>query len=254
MAATTTTIPAVIPITSAVGSCENRGIFYSDLHMKPPSNGGSLRLSHKSGRRSGLVTASSTSPERASVSMSEDVAFVLDTVEVFDLTGKTIPLSDLWRDRKAVVAFARHFGCVLCRKRADLLASRKETMDAAGVALILIGPGNVEQAKAFASQTNFKGEVYADTNHSAYKALNFVSGISTTFTPSAGLKIIQSYMEGYRQDWKLSFEEDTVSRGGWQQGGILVAGPGKDNISYLHKDKEAGDDPDIEDVLRACCL
>ncbi|KAK1271556.1 hypothetical protein QJS04_geneDACA019700 [Acorus gramineus] len=122
---TTTTIPAVIPITSAVGSCENRGIFYSDLHMKPPSNGGSLRLSHKSGRRSGLVTASSTSPERASVSMSEDVAFVLDTVEVFDLTGKTIPLSDLWRDRKAVVAFARHFGCVLCRKRADLLASRK---------------------------------------------------------------------------------------------------------------------------------
>jgi len=22
-------------------------------------------------------------------------------------------------------------------------------------------------------------------------------------------------MEGYRQDWKLSFERDTVSRGGW---------------------------------------
>lgn len=22
-------------------------------------------------------------------------------------------------------------------------------------------------------------------------------------------------MEGYRQDWKLSFEEDTVKRGGW---------------------------------------
>ena len=31
----------------------------------------------------------------------------------------------------------------------------------------------------------------------------------------AGLKIIQSYMEGYRQDWKLSFEEDTVAKGGW---------------------------------------
>ncbi|KAH0434113.1 hypothetical protein IEQ34_026887 [Dendrobium chrysotoxum] len=38
-----------------------------------------------------------------------------------------------------------------------------------------------------------------------------------------------------------------------QQGGILVAGPGTSNISYLHKDKEAGDDPNVEDVLQACC-
>jgi len=34
-------------------------------------------------------------------------------------------------------------------------------------------------------------------------------------TLQAGLKIIQLYMEGYRQDWKLSFEKDTVTRGGW---------------------------------------
>lgn len=60
-------------------------------------------------------------------------------------------------------------------------------------------------------------------------------------------------MEGYRQDWKLSFMKDTVERGGWQQGGILVAGPGKDNISYIRKDKEAGDDPPVEEILKACC-
>jgi hypothetical protein len=34
-------------------------------------------------------------------------------------------------------------------------------------------------------------------------------------TLQAGLKIIELYMEGYRQAWKLSFEKDTVSRGGW---------------------------------------
>lgn len=38
-----------------------------------------------------------------------------------------------------------------------------------------------------------------------------------------------------------------------RQGGIIVAGPGKSNISYIHKDKEAGDDPDIDDILKACC-
>ncbi|PPS02390.1 hypothetical protein GOBAR_AA18279 [Gossypium barbadense] len=206
--------------------------------------------------------------------LSEDTVDLLDTVTVFDLNGNGIPISDLWKDRKAVVAFARHFGCVFCRKRADYLASKKDVMDKSGAALVLIGPGSIEQAsaptlygldscynycfypmqaKTFAEQTKFKGEVYADPSHSSYNALRFVSGVTTTFTPKAGLKIIQLYMEGYRQDWKLSFEEDTVKRGGWQQGGILVAGPGKTNILYIHKDKEAGDDPDIEDILKACC-
>ncbi|KAJ6742607.1 hypothetical protein OIU85_016667 [Salix viminalis] len=201
------------------------------------------------------VSAISGSPgiEAGSGLVSEDTTNILDTVEVLDLNGNAIPISDLWKDRKAVVAFARHFGCVLCRKRADYLAAKKDIMDASGVALILIGPGSVDQAKTFSEQTKFEGEVYADPGHSSYKALQFVSGVSTTFTPKAGLKIIQLYMEGYRQDWKLSFEEDTVAKGGWQQGGIIVAGPGKTNISYIHKDKEAGDDPDIEDIIKACC-
>ncbi|XP_061366648.1 thioredoxin-like protein AAED1, chloroplastic [Gastrolobium bilobum] len=185
--------------------------------------------------------------------LSEDTTSSLDLVKVFDLKGNGIPISELWKDRKAVVAFARHFGCVLCRKRADYLASKKNIMDASGVTLVLIGPGSIDQAKAFAEQTKFEGEIYADPNHSSYEALKFVSGVLTTFTPKAGLKIIQSYMEGYRQDWKLSSEKDTVTRGGWQQGGIIVAGPGKNNISYIHKDKEAGDDPNIEDILKACC-
>lgn len=37
----------------------------------------------------------------------------------------------------------------------------------------------------------------------------------TSMKLQAGLKIIQLYMEGYRQDWGLSFEKDTRTRGGW---------------------------------------
>ncbi|XP_076889261.1 thioredoxin-like protein AAED1, chloroplastic [Bidens hawaiensis] len=178
---------------------------------------------------------------------------LLERVEVFDLNGNSVLISDLWKDRKAVVAFARHFGCVLCRKRADVLAAKKDRMDAAGVALVLIGPGSVDQARTFSEQSKFKGEVYADPSYASYKALNFVSGVTTTFTPGAALKIIEAYMEGYRQNWELSFEKDTRTKGGWQQGGIIVAGPGISNISYIHRDKEAGDDPDVEEILKACC-
>lgn len=41
---------------------------------------------------------------------SEDNSTLLDTAKVFDLNGNGIPISQLWKDRKAVVAFARHFG------------------------------------------------------------------------------------------------------------------------------------------------
>ncbi|XP_044500126.1 thioredoxin-like protein AAED1, chloroplastic [Mangifera indica] len=206
-------------------------------------------FTHAQPSRLFAASAVSNSPGiEASSSVGEEIVNSLDSVKVFDLNGNEILVSNLWKDRKAVVAFARHFGCVLCRKRADYLASKKDVMDASGVALVLIGPGSVEQARTFSEQTKFKGEVYADPSHSSYDALSFVSGVSTTFTPKAGLKIIQSYMAGYRQDWKLSFEKDTVSRGGWRQGGIIVAGPGKSNILYIHKDKEAGDDPNIEDI------
>ncbi|CAM0145175.1 unnamed protein product [Urochloa decumbens] len=189
----------------------------------------------------------------AEAAPAEGLVQKLQGVEVFDLSGKALPVVDLWKDRKAVVAFARHFGCVLCRKRADLLADKQDVMQAAGVALVLIGPGSVEQANAFVEQTKFKGEVYADPTHSSYNALEFAFGLFSTFTPAAGLKIIQLYREGYRQDWELSFEKNTRTKGGWYQGGLLVAGPGIDNILYIHKDKEAGDDPDMQDVLRACC-
>ncbi|CAK9168497.1 unnamed protein product [Ilex paraguariensis] len=94
------------------------------------------------------VSAISSSPGIDSSVMSEENKNLLDSVEVFDLNGNGIPISDLWKDRKAVVAFARHFGCVLCRKRADYLAAKKDTMDAYGVALVLIGPGSVDQASS----------------------------------------------------------------------------------------------------------
>ncbi|XP_008447212.2 thioredoxin-like protein AAED1, chloroplastic [Cucumis melo] len=238
-------------------SCQPSRVFYNPRCRKIPF---SYSFSHCKNivkfslRRTGVVvSAISGSPGIGSYVESGNTADLLESVKVFDLNGDGIPISDLWKIRKAVVAFARHFGCVFCRKRADYLASKKDLLDASGVALVLIGPGSIDQAKAFSEQTKFQGEVYADPAHSSYEALNFVSGFTTTFTPKAGLKIIELYMEGYRQDWNLSFQKDTVTRGGWQQGGIIVAGPGKNNISYIHKDKEAGDDPDIQEILKACC-
>ncbi|EFJ33856.1 hypothetical protein SELMODRAFT_439208 [Selaginella moellendorffii] len=98
-------------------------------------------------------------------------------------------------------------------------------------------------------------EVYADPTHASFEAFQFVSGASTIFNPKAAMRVMGAHFEGYRQDWGLSFEKDTVQRERYrrQQGGIGIAGPGKDWLLYIHKDKEAGDEPDIKEVIAACC-
>ncbi|KAH7424176.1 hypothetical protein KP509_12G094200 [Ceratopteris richardii] len=147
--------------------------------------------------------------------VSKKLADSLESVKVFDLEGKSISLTDLWKDRRVVVGFTRHFGCVLCMKRADLLASCKDELDKASVSLIIIGPGKVEQAKTFAANRNFPGEIYADPDAASHKVFEFVSGVGSTFSMKSGMRVISAYLEGYRQNWDLSFDEDTRTKGGW---------------------------------------
>eukprot|EP00250_Pteridium_aquilinum_P009757 c18909_g1_i1 orf=146-922(+) len=202
-----------------------------------------------------LRVHSSQSPpatQEQTVQSSLKVAKSLESIKVLDLEGKSISVADLWKDRRAVVGFTRHFGCVLCMKRADLLASRKDEFDAANVSLIIVGPGKVDQARAFAKSTNFPGEIYADPDFATHEAFKFASGVGSTVSLMTGLRVISAYLEGYRQDWELSFDEDTVSKGGWQQGGVLVAGPGKENLVYLFKDAKAGDEPNMDEIVAAC--
>ncbi|KAG6550434.1 hypothetical protein Mapa_008397 [Marchantia paleacea] len=178
----------------------------------------------------------------------------LEGVQVCDPTGARVSLTSLWENRKAVVAFGRHFGCLLCRKRAGLLEARKAEMDAAGVALVLIAPGVPEQAKGFLEHNKFTGEVYADPEYAAYEALDFKKGFMSVVNPKSGQRVIQAQLDGYDLDWELSFGyKDTVQKGSWLQGGILVAGPGKDTVHYFFKDAEAGDEPNIEELMAACC-
>lgn len=191
------------------------------------------------------------SPEISNGDNSVRLSSLFGDIEVLTPNGDSVPVIDLWKERRVVIAFARHFGCILCKKRAAQLLSKKEEFDKAGVALVIIGPGSPQQASAFKEQTDFPGEVYADPTHATFQKFEFVSGTGSIFTPKALASLVGAHLEGFRQDWGLSFQRDTVVNGGWQQGGVVVAGPGLDKLLFLFKDKEAGDEPNWDDVVTA---
>ncbi|GBG71601.1 hypothetical protein CBR_g9017 [Chara braunii] len=163
------------------------------------------------------------------------VGVALHGLTVLNLQGKEIPFVDLWHERRIVIGFARHFGCLLCKKRADQLIQRKAEIEAAGASIVLIGPGTIDQANAFLQQTKFPGEIYADPSGQVFQALGFLSGPQTIFTAKALAQLITARLEGYTQDWQTSLQAETVRKGGWQQGGVLVAGPGVNRLLYLEK-------------------
>ncbi|KAL2609819.1 hypothetical protein R1flu_028392 [Riccia fluitans] len=196
-----------------------------------------------------LVRASATTSSAGA----GNIAKSLEGIQVSDPSGAKVSLTSLWENRKAVIAFARHFGCLLCRKKAALLEARKAEFDAARVALVLIAPGVSEQARIFLENNNFTGEVYADPDYAAYEALGVEKGVFSVINPKSGQRVLQAMSEGFGLDWVLSSYKDTVQSGGWIQGGILVAGPGKANVHYFFKDAEAGDEPNMDEVMSACC-
>ncbi|CAI5505764.1 unnamed protein product, partial [Closterium sp. Naga37s-1] len=114
----------------------------------------------------------------------------------------------------------------------------------AGAAVCLIKPTSQER----------------DRQRASYEALQFVSGLShrqspplsTVLSPTAALSVARARMEGFQQDWGLSLHADTLLRAAWQ-GGIILAGPGIDNLLFLHKVK-AGDEPDVRDIIAAASL
>ncbi|XP_066395116.1 uncharacterized protein [Miscanthus floridulus] len=59
----------------------------------------------------------------AEAAPAEGLVQKLQGVEVFDLNGKAVPIVDLWKERKAVVAFARHSGAC-CAERGRTFSRR----------------------------------------------------------------------------------------------------------------------------------
>ncbi len=109
--------------------------------------------------------------------------------------------------------------------------------------IVAIGSGTCDQAKQFATQFNFTGELYLDPELHSYKAFGLERGVFKTIGPASIVKGFKTLGKGFRQGKHAG---DL-----WQQGGLFVLGPG-DQIVYEHRDKVAGDLADMNSVIGVC--
>lgn len=131
---------------------------------------------------------------------------------------------------------------MFARQQAAALMGIKGRLKKAGVALVAIGSGSREGARRFMDELGFAGEMYVNTDLSAYRAFRLERGLLKTLGPSSLVRGVRAMMDGFRQG---SADGDL-----WQQGGVFVMGPGE-LLLFQHRNTFAGDHADLKAVIAA---
>jgi peroxiredoxin len=119
-------------------------------------------------------------------------------MELQDMTGKIVRLSQFWHDRPALLLFWRHYGCSCGIERSNRLRLRHEYADfvAAGANVAIIGQGEPERAAQYAEQYQLPPcPVLCDPTLRAYQAYGLPQG-----TP------VQILYDAPEEFWRRDFD------------------------------------------------
>ncbi|XP_007498003.1 peroxiredoxin-like 2C [Monodelphis domestica] len=197
------------------------------------------------------------------VPLAEDVA----ELSVQDASGKGIPFGELFRERRAIVVFVRHFLCYTCKEYVEDLAKiPKSFLQDANVTLIVIGQSSFQHIEPFCKLTRYSHEIYVDTERKIYRKLGMNKGegiASSEQSPHVKSNLLSGSIQSL---WRavtgpaFDFQGDPA-----QQGGTLILGPGPkwpalfimisidragNNIHFIHLDKNRLDHKPINSILQ----
>ncbi|XP_055283420.1 peroxiredoxin-like 2C isoform X3 [Moschus berezovskii] len=107
----------------------------------------------------------------------QPLAAAVAELPVLDASGRPVPFGELFRERRAIVVFVRHFLCYICKEYVEDLAKiPKSFLQEANVALIVIGQSSYHHIEPFCKLTGYSHEIYVDPEREIYKRLGMKRG------------------------------------------------------------------------------
>ncbi|CAF1121976.1 unnamed protein product [Rotaria sordida] len=158
-----------------------------------------------------------------------------------------VPIRSLYAIQPIVLIFFRRFGCQLCRSYALKLSNelhsilKKNNIGFIGIGLEKFG------LEEFQAGNYFSGDLYIDQGKKAYQILSlpylgWIKGITTLFTRSTKLWNDETNKMGVQGNLKGD---------GFQLGATYVVGPKDGKIWLAHPQKDYGDHPSIDSIVKA---
>ncbi|XP_024617187.1 thioredoxin-like protein AAED1 isoform X1 [Neophocaena asiaeorientalis asiaeorientalis] len=190
-------------------------------------------------------------PDPSGPESGQSLAAAVADLPVLDASGRRVLFGALFRERRAVVVFVRHFLCYICKEYVEDLAKiPKSFLQEANVTLIVIGQSSYHHIEPFCKLTGYSHEIYVDPEREIYKRLGMKRGEETTSSGQSP-HIKSNILSGsIRSLWRavtgplFDFQGDPA-----QQGGTLILGPGN-NIHFIHCDRNRLDHKPINSVLQ----
>ncbi|XP_075825484.1 peroxiredoxin-like 2C isoform X4 [Microtus pennsylvanicus] len=107
----------------------------------------------------------------------QPLAAAVADLPVLDASGRRVSFGALFRERRAVVVFVRHFLCYVCKEYVEDLAKiPKSFLREADVTLIVIGQSSYHHIEPFCKLTGYSHEIYVDPEREIYKRLGMKRG------------------------------------------------------------------------------
>lgn len=180
------------------------------------------------------------------------------TVTVLDPDSPTkerIPFAELYSKAQGpiIIKFLRRFGCLLCREGAFDLCELKPELDKKygkdsvsfyAIGLELFGYEEFKNDQYFPC-----GKILIDDKKKLYEIAGFIkdgvfSGLAKYFSSATQKRIKEANKKGFDGNWRGDKS---------QIGGVLILTP-KGEIIYEFKQKNLGDEPKKDEILRALDL
>ncbi|XP_006867711.1 PREDICTED: thioredoxin-like protein AAED1 [Chrysochloris asiatica] len=181
----------------------------------------------------------------------QSLADAVAELPVLDASGKRVPFGVLFRERRAVVVFVRHFLCYICKEYVEDLAKIPQRfLEEANVTLIVIGQSSYHHIEPFCKLTGYAHEIYVDPDREIYKRLGMKRSEEIAFSGQSPHVKSNLLLGSIRSLWRavtgplFDFQGDPA-----QQGGTLILGPGND-IHFIHCDRNRYDHKPINSVLQ----
>ena len=181
------------------------------------------------------------------------ISFMSSSPSVFPTSPSS--LFSLFSTRRIVLLFLRHVGCVFCHAFLSYYNSYMEELRDAGVTLVAVTLGSVEQAKILAERVGWKGEMYTETEgrggvYEGYVRWKLGKKGKEVITEATNRKVEELEEEGFWSSPHLAGDEKEWAGDIFQLGGVFVMGPGN-TCSYSFRSEYAGHMPNMDDVIAA---
>ncbi|XP_075825482.1 peroxiredoxin-like 2C isoform X2 [Microtus pennsylvanicus] len=163
----------------------------------------------------------------------QPLAAAVADLPVLDASGRRVSFGALFRERRAVVVFVRHFLCYVCKEYVEDLAKIPKSF-----------------LRPFCKLTGYSHEIYVDPEREIYKRLGMKRGEEISSSGQSP-HIKSNLLSGSLQSlWRavtgplFDFQGDPA-----QQGGTFILGPGN-SIHFVHRDRNRLDHKPINSVLQ----